>query len=189
MTIGCVVLAAGEGRRFGGPKQLAKLGGRPLLEHALAAANASPVDRVAVVLGANADLVLERVDLKRAQVVICQHWRRGMAESLKTGIDHLGDVSAAVVILGDQPLITAEAIGRVLEARGGGRLAVRATYSGIPGHPVLLERALFPQIKDLRGDAGARELLASVDALEVPCDGMGRPLDVDTPEDLRAARP
>ena len=185
---GCVVLAGGAGRRFGAAKQLAPLGGRPLLEHALAvAADAAPGQTV-VVLGANADAVLGAVDLHGAEPVLCEAWMGGMAESLKAGIQALGDADAAVVMLGDQPLVTPSAVRRVLEARGAGALAVRATYGGVPGHPVVLERALFGRVLALEGDVGAREIMGTVAVREVPCDDIADPADVDSPEDLELLR-
>lgn len=185
--IGALVLAAGGGSRFGSPKQLAELRGRPLLEHALNAAAAAPVDRTAVVLGANAAEIARRVPLHGAEVVVAADWREGQAASLRAGISVLGEeCEAIVIVLGDQPLIEPGAISRVIAARGGEVQAIRATYRGRPGHPVLFERAAFGEIATLTGDTGARALLERLGAREVPCDGLGRPDDVDTPEQLGA---
>jgi CTP:molybdopterin cytidylyltransferase MocA len=89
------------------------------------------------------------------------------------------------VALGDQPRLTSVAIARVVSQRGADELAVRATYGGVPGHPVLLERTLLSRVGELRGDAGARELLHGVPIREVACDGLGSPDDVDTPAELQ----
>lgn len=178
-----VVLAAGAGRRFGRRKQLAELNGRPLLEHVLRATAAAPLDRVIVVLGADAQEVSCRVALHGAEPVICDRWDAGMSASLRAGIDAAGSAAALAIVLGDQPLISAEAIARVVTARGGAA-AVRATYDGVPGHPVLLERELFLRARKLRGDTGARALLAGVPVREVACDDLGSADDVDTPEQL-----
>jgi CTP:molybdopterin cytidylyltransferase MocA len=179
-----LVLAAGSGERFGGPKQLAPLDGRPLLEHVLAAMAAAPLDSVVCVLGARAAEVLDAVDLHGAEPVVCAGWEEGMAASLRAGVEALAEADAVVVALGDQPRLAAEAVARVVAARGGGALAVRAEYGGTPGHPVLLERPLFDRLRELRGDQGARALLGGVDVRDVPCDGLGRPDDVDTPAQL-----
>jgi len=183
------VLAAGAGRRFGpgGPKQLALLHGRPLLEHVLAEASAAAVDRVAVVLGDRAEPILDRLDLHGATPLVCDSWREGMSAPLREGIEAIAECDAAVVLLGDQPLITAAAVDRVLAARRAGTVATRAGYGGHPGHPVVLERRLFPAIRGLAGDAGARSLLGSGRVGTVPCDDVADPLDVDTPADLRLA--
>lgn len=182
-----LVLAAGAGTRFGGRKQLADLDGRPLLEHALAAMRSAPVEPVAVVLGADADAVSTAVDMQGAEPIVCVEWEEGQSASLRLGIDALerAGADAVVVTLGDQPHITAPAIAAVIAARGGGAQAVRATYDGAPGHPVLLERELFPAVRELSGDVGARDVLRGARVTDVPCDGLGDPGDVDTPADLR----
>ncbi|MSO42009.1 MAG: nucleotidyltransferase family protein, partial [Solirubrobacterales bacterium] len=181
-----IVLAAGGGSRFGGPKQLATLRGRPLLEHSLAALAASSVDERFVVLGAEADRIRTEVKLQGAEPVISQRWAEGQASSLTAGIRAAGEAGAVVVILGDQPLVSPEAVERVIAARGPGVLAVRATYSGAPGHPVLLERELFGRALGLTGDEGARVLLGELgESLhEVACDDLGSGVDVDTAERL-----
>lgn len=185
--IGGLVLAAGAGTRFGSPKQLATLDGVPLLEHALSSIAATPVDRLVVVLGAEADEIAAAVDLHGAQVVVCSRWGEGQSASLACGLAELSDCDAVVVTLGDLPRLSTEAIRRVIAARADAD-AVRATYDGKPGHPVLLERALFDPLRNISGDHGARNLLMSVHTIEVPCDDLGGGEDVDTPAQLDALR-
>lgn len=186
--IGGLVLAAGAGRRFGAAKQLAELDGRPLLEHALSAMAAAPLGRLVVVLGAGAEEIQARVDLHGAEPVVCADWRDGQAASLRAGIAALADAAAVAITLGDQPRISPHAVTRVLAARDGEASALRATYGGVPGHPVVLERSLFHSIEALSGDAGARSLLAGLEVRAVACDGLGRPDDVDTPDQLVTLR-
>jgi len=186
--IGGLVLAAGAGTRFGGRKQLAELDGRPLLEHALRAMTAAPVGRVVVVLGALVEEVTATVDLHGAEPCPCERWDEGQAASLACGLAELADCEAVVVTLGDQPRMSPDAIRRVIGARGSGAAAVRATYRGAPGHPVLLERDLFESFRDVTGDHGARNLLLSVQVREVPCEVLGGGEDVDTPAELDALR-
>jgi len=186
--IGGLVLAAGAGTRFGGRKQLAELDGRPLLEHALRAMTASPVSRVVVVLGALVEEVVATVDLHGAEPCTCPRWDEGQAASLAYGLAELTECEAVVVTLGDQPRMSPDAIARVIAARGGDAAAVRATYFGAPGHPVLLERDLFESFRDVTGDHGARNLLLSVPVRDVPCDDLGGGEDVDTPAELDALR-
>ena len=186
--IGGIVLAAGAGTRFGGAKQLASLDGRPLLEHALPAMAAAPVGRMLVVLGAGAEEVAARVDLHGAEPVFCERWEEGQAASLATALAELEDAEAAVVLLGDQPRVAADAIRRIIAGRGRGAAAVRATYGGEPGHPVLLEGELFDRLRNVSGDHGARNVLLSVNTRHVPCDDLGGGEDVDTPAQLDALR-
>lgn len=181
MTIGALVLAAGEGRRFGGTKQLAALDGRPLLEHALAAvAGVSP--RV-VVLGHAADEIRAGVDLQGAEPVLCERWHEGQSASLRCGLQALAGADAVLVVLGDQPGVTAAAVDAVLAAAGD-EDAVRATYDGVPSHPVLLRRALLDRAGELRGDSGFRDLLRGARVREVEVGDLADPADIDTREEL-----
>jgi CTP:molybdopterin cytidylyltransferase MocA len=186
--IGGLILAAGKGSRFGGYKQLAKLDGRPLLEHAIRAMTASPVGRVVVVLGAGAEHVIAQIDLHGAEPIVCERWEEGQSASLAFGLGELSECDAVVVTLGDLPHLSTNAIRRVIAARSPGVEAVRATYAGEPGHPVLLERELFERLRDVSGDHGARNLLLSVSTREVPCDDLGGGEDVDTPAQLDTLR-
>ena len=181
-----IVLAAGEGRRFGGPKQLAIFRGRPLLEHALATVAACELARIVVVLGSNASAILREVDLHGAQPQLCPDWDQGQSASLRAGVSAVSEAEAVVVALGDQPLLSPRAVSAVLDARAAGVDAIRATYGGVPGHPVVLERKLMLAAEHLRGDEGARALFEGASVREVACDGLGRPDDIDTREELEA---
>jgi CTP:molybdopterin cytidylyltransferase MocA len=185
--IGGLVLAAGASTRFGSAKQLAELDGTPLLEHSLRAIRAAPVGRVIVLLGANADEIAAGVDLHGAEPLVCPRWEEGQSASLACGLAELAECEAVVVTLGDQPRLSPDAVRRVIAARNGAH-AVRATYGGRPGHPVLLERELFARLRDVTGDHGARNLLMSVPVHDVPCDDLGGGEDVDTPAALDALR-
>jgi CTP:molybdopterin cytidylyltransferase MocA len=159
------VLAAGASSRFGDVKQ------RLLLEPVLERVRASSVDDVLVVLGAH------EVE-SSARAVHCPEWERGRGASLRCGLQALeDDTEAAVVVLGDGPNLSPQAIERVIDVwHESGADAVAATYEGKRGHPVLLTRAVWDRIPD----QGAR----SLPALLVPCDHLGSPGDVDFPEDL-----
>ena len=188
-----VVLAAGEGRRFGSLKQLADLDGVPLLQHAVDAMLAVPaIDPVVVVLGAQAASVRAAVDFGAAQVVECDGWQEGMAASLRTGVTAAGAADWVLVTLGDQPLITPQVLAMVIDhaqSAGRGTVAVRASYERVPGHPVALSRALLPAVMALRGDAGARDLLTGAGVKMVEAGHLCRADDVDTPDQLEAIRP
>jgi CTP:molybdopterin cytidylyltransferase MocA len=183
-----VVLAAGGSTRMGRPKQLADLGGRPLLAHALAAMEDAPVDRVVVALGANAERVLDRVALGRAEPLVVEGWAAGMGHVLAGTLAGAGgDWGAVVVVLGDQPLVSGAAVARVVAAwRAGAGPVVSAAYDGRPGHPKLFDRRLLPRLLALTGDAGARELVAGhpewVRLVEVG--DLGSDADVDVEADL-----
>jgi molybdenum cofactor cytidylyltransferase len=135
------------------------------------------------VLGHAADEIRARVDLQGAEPVVCADWESGQAASLRCGLAALGDVDAVLVVLGDQPGITAEAVRAIVTA-GGDEDAVRAVYDGAPGHPVLLRRALLERAGELRGDAGFRPLLERARLREVEVGHLADPADIDTREEL-----
>jgi CTP:molybdopterin cytidylyltransferase MocA len=174
-----LLLAAGEGRRFGGPKQLARVDGRPLIEHALGALRG--LDRILVVLGARADDIRAGADLAGAEIVVCEDWAEGMGASLRAGLAALGDADEVVILLADQPFITPAVVARVRAAAGD---AVRAVYDGAPGHPVVVRRAVLERAGELRGDAGFR----GVAMTEVECGDLADPRDIDTRADLEVVR-
>jgi CTP:molybdopterin cytidylyltransferase MocA len=168
-VIPAVVLAAGEGNRFGGAKQ------RLLLPDVLRAVRASSVDDLVVVAGAH------ELDID-ATVVTCPEWARGIGASLRCGLRALPpETEAAVVALADGPDLAPAAVDRVIDAwRGGAGDVVAASYDGDRGHPVLLARAVWDRIPD----GGARAL--GDDPVLVPCDDLGHPGDVDYVDDVPA---
>lgn len=165
--IAAVVLAAGEGSRFGGPKQ------RLLLPSVLDAVRSSSVDEIVVVTGAYP------VDAD-ARVVHCSEWEQGPGASLRCGLHALpAETEAAVVVLADGPDLSAAHVDRIVEAwRAGEGDVVVASYGGDRGHPIVLGRAVWPLVPD----EGARAL----DPVLVPCDDLGTPGDVDFADDVPA---
>jgi CTP:molybdopterin cytidylyltransferase MocA len=184
--VAVAVLAAGRGERFGGaqPKQLLPVGGRPLVTYAVEAAIASGCTPVIVVV---ADDRVATVLPSGVEVVRNPEPARGISSSLQCALHTLDprtEIEAVVVGLGDQPLVGAAAYRKLAAAFDEGvRLAV-ATYGGTRGNPVLLARAHWAEALALDGDEGARVLFRRLGVHEVPCDGTGDPLDVDTPDDL-----
>ena len=173
MTIAAVVLAAGAATRFGSPKQ------RKLLPRVLDRLAASPVDEIVIVVGAY-ELELPSYELSQgrsARLVHCDEWGLGPGASLRCGLRTLGgDVDAAVVVLADGPNLSPAAVERVLRAwRMHGGVAA-ASYAGARGHPLVVPRELWDDVPD--------EGLNRRPARLIPCDDLGAPGDVDTPEDL-----
>ena len=185
--LGCVVLAAGAGRRFGGPKQIALWRGTTLVEWALdAALGVAGLERIVVVLGAHADEVRAGADLTGAEVVEAHDWAEGQAASLRAGVAALGDVDGAVVLLADMPFVTAEVVAGTIERFGPQHDVVRTVYAGRPGHPVLLGRPALDRVARLRGDAGARVLFTDLRVCEWEAGHLCDPTDIDTRHQLEA---
>jgi CTP:molybdopterin cytidylyltransferase MocA len=175
-VIAAVVLAAGEGRRFGGLKQLHPVDGRPMLEQVLRTlARSGPEHRV-VVLGSRAGTILERIDLHGAHPVVCDRWDDGQAASLHTGLAALPDEADwALVVLGDGPGLDPQAVGRMVAASGSEpETILAADYGGGRSHPVLIPRARWTDIPD-RGERPVRGLPAE----PVDCRDLAPPGDVD----------
>jgi len=176
-----IVLAAGGGRRFGGPKAVVAVGGERLVDRAVRVLREGGCAPVVVVLGA-VDTDVPAADA----VVLNARWAEGMATSLVAGLAEpaLAGAAAAVVVLADQPWLSPAAV-RAVAARGGASALVTATYDGERGHPVLLGRDHWAGVAALAGgEVGARAYLAAhpEQVVEVPCEGSAR--DVDTPGDL-----
>ena len=189
-----VLLAAGEGSRFGRPKALVELDGQTLAERGVTLLRAGGADPVLIVTGAaHVDLGPEH----QARTVYNAEWRTGMGSSLRAALRALTEpeagqeadpeIGAVVVALADQPLVGAAAVGRLIAAyRAGAGVAV-AAYGGKPRNPVLLAREHWPEvIATATGDQGARAFLRARPELVtlVECGDTGRPDDIDTPADL-----
>ena len=174
---------------MGEPKQLLPLHGRPLLEAALAAACDSRLDEVVVVLGAHADEIRQTVRLGRARVVINPHHLQGLSTSLQAGIAALESrVGRAMVILGDQPDISADLVNRLLDTQAASGLPAAAlSFDGLLHPPVVLAREFWGDIAALEGDTGLRALIRAhpdlVAAVEADSPG-GHPIDIDNREDF-----
>jgi len=187
--VSAVVLAAGAGSRFGGGKLLARLGGQPLIAAVLGNLRDAPVDEVIVVIGADAERLREVCEQYGVRTVKNEVWERGQSTSVLAGLRACGEKArAAVLLLGDQPFVGAEAVERLVAAFVGGAKVAVATYGRRRRNPVLFSREVWPLLEaELAGDEGARSVLRRHPELvvEVPCEDVGDPADVDTREDLR----
>jgi CTP:molybdopterin cytidylyltransferase MocA len=191
VTVAGLVLAAGAGRRFGGPKALVVLDGELLVDRAVRTLHDGGCAPVVVVLGAAAADVVARARLDGAVVIVNDDWATGMGSSLRCGLAASADLGghAVVVALVDQPLVTAGVVRRLVGGWAVGRPARVASYDGQPRNPVLLPAAVWPEVSAMAtGDQGARAWLRAHPQLveTVACDDLGGPADIDTAADLEA---
>jgi molybdenum cofactor cytidylyltransferase len=182
-----LVLGAGGSKRLGRPKQLLPFGGGTLLGHVVATARACAFGQTIVALGGAARDVRAGVDLGGVQVVVNDAYGEGCSSSIAAAlaaVDERCDV--LVLMLGDQPGVTAATVAALLAGRGDAGLAV-CRYDDGRGHPIAFARPLFGELADLHGDTGVWRLLdrAGERAAEVRVPGP-IPLDVDTPQDYEA---
>jgi len=204
-----VVLAAGRGARFGGPKLAAPLDGRPLIAHVTAAiAAARPtgarIEEVVVVTGFHAEEVERAVGGTAAgpegsagvvrvapplRVIRNPDAARGIGTSLRAGLAALeSEIEGALVVLGDQPRIVPATIEAVVDAwaAGGVQIVVPRYAGGGGSNPVLLDWRAWPLAAGLTGDRGMAGVIAAHPELVARVDVPGSNPDVDTPEDLAA---
>jgi molybdenum cofactor cytidylyltransferase len=179
-----LVLAAGGSSRLGQPKQLLPYGEGTLLEHVLATACASPLDQLIVAVGGSSDEVLAQVDMAGAEVVVNDSFGEGCSSSIAAAlplVDPACDV--LVLMLGDQPGVTAASVCGLVQGRGDAPLAV-CRYDDGRGHPFAFVREMFGELARLHGDKAVWKLLEQRPELvrEVRMPGPVPP-DVDTWDD------
>ncbi len=183
-----ILLAAGEGSRFGQPKALVRdSAGQTWLARSTDALLDGGVRSVYVVLGAAIDVVRHEVP-ECCVIVEAADWSEGMGASLRAGLHAVAispaSVHAAVVMLVDTPGVGAEVVSRLV-TRGSVSALARASYAGRPGHPVLIGRGHWGAVRDqAHGDAGARGYLRDHDVELVECGDVGSGDDVDFPDQL-----
>jgi molybdenum cofactor cytidylyltransferase len=193
-NVAAIILAAGRSTRMGGPnKLLAELGGRPLVRIVTEQVLASKAQSVIVVTGHQAEEVEKALRGLKVKFVRNPDFAAGLASSVKAGVAAVpADADAAVICLGDMPLIDARLIDRLIEAFAPdrGNLIAVPVSDGRRGNPVLWSRRFFQELMTLDGDIGARHLIAKhTEAVaEVTVEGHSAFLDIDTPQALEAAR-
>lgn len=187
-TLHVIVLAAGASRRFGSPKQLVRLDGRPILHTVVSRAVEVAGHAVTVVLGSGAADLAGLLRHTPASVVINRSWEEGIGSSIRTGVARLpGSCAAVLIALADQPAVTADDLRRLAGAwRARPDHIVASQYGGITGVPAVFPAWSFAELLELRGDQGAQRLLHRHAARLLRIPNPAAALDIDTPEDLLA---
>lgn len=189
-SVAAIVLAAGASRRLGQPKQLLMHDGEILLARAIRLASEAGAAPLLIVLGANLELVRASVSLAGSTPVINTSWEQGISTSIHAGLDALDeaapDAAGTLILACDQPLLSASHLHSLIEtfAAQAEPSIVASAYAGVVGIPAVFPRTVFSHLRALRGDKGARALLA-----DPPCPLIALPLsggevDIDQPGDL-----
>jgi molybdenum cofactor cytidylyltransferase len=184
---GVIILAAGSSSRLGQPKQLLEFKGKTLLEIAVEAAQSSLADSCVIVLGANADLIVEKIRNTKVDQVINENWESGMASSMQKGLKYLiekSDPDQVILMLSDQPFVDSNIINSLIENKiNYDNEIIACSYNGTLGVPVLFTKKYFPELLSLTGNEGAKKLvMAHQDDLHT-IDFPKGAIDIDTMED------
>lgn len=187
--VGALILAAGSSSRMGTPKQLLQFRGLTLLRRAVLAALGAGCRPVFVVTGAHAEQTggeLRGLDVRE---VFNARWAEGMASSVRAGVGALletaPETAAVVLLLCDQPYVTAEVVASLVAAhRANGSPVVASQYGGSYGVPALFGRRLFAELSRLEGGAGAKQVIKRHAAQAHFIPFPGGEFDVDTPDDF-----
>jgi molybdenum cofactor cytidylyltransferase len=191
-VIGALLLAAGSSERFGSDKLLAALPDLQPIAAATAATLVLAVARVVAVVRPGSDALREALERCGAETVVCPNASEGMGTSLAWGVATASDWDGWIVALADMPFVQTRTVRAVAQAIAAGAHIAAPRYRGQRGHPVGFGRHHREALLDLRGDRGARDILAAAgDQIRlVDCDDPGVIEDIDTPFDLpRRAAP
>jgi molybdenum cofactor cytidylyltransferase len=182
-----LVLGAGGSKRLGRPKQTLPYRGGTLLGHVVGVARECAFDQTIVAIGGAAGDVRAGVDLSGVEVVVNDAYGEGCSSSIAAALTTVDPrCEVLVLMLGDQPGVTAETVAALLAGRGDAELAV-CRYDDGRGHPIAFARSVFGDLANLHGDKGVWRLLdRGGDAVAEVRVGGPIPLDVDTPEDYEA---
>jgi molybdenum cofactor cytidylyltransferase len=187
--VSAIVLAAGMSRRMGTPKQLLRIDGKTVLEHTLKNVRASNVNEIVLVLGHAAETVEKEISTERLKIVRNPDYQQGMGTSLRTGLAAVdAEASAALIVLADQPFVRPETLNKLIACHQESKpQIIIPLYKGFRGNPVLLDRSVFPELKELSGDVGCRAIFGShtENIHKLAVDDMGILLDIDSPEEYQ----
>ena len=188
--ISAILLAAGESKRMGKPKQLMPWGKSTILVQAIDNLKSSTVDEIIVVLGYKAEEIAKTITTKPVKIAINPDYKQGMSTAIIAGLKLVSSQPQAVMLaLGDQPLVDSQTINRLIdEFYNHDKGIVIPTYQGKRGHPVIFAIKYKPELLELKGDIGAREIIKNHpgDTLEVAVDSESVISDIDTRSDYQS---
>ena len=182
---GAIILAAGASTRMGHVKQLLPWKGSTLLQHAIDEVLSSEIDETVVVLGANKRLIEEQTNLSGVDSVFNAKWEEGMASSIVTGLKHLlskaPEIGAVLIVLCDQPLLDKNNYNRLIKKIITNKnKIISSSYSDQLGVPVVFDKRFFSDLLKLRGEQGAKKLLATYNSEVIGVEAGDKAIDLDT---------
>jgi len=187
--INAIILSAGESKRMKQPKPLLRFDDKTFLEHIISVLQLSNVDRITVVLGADAEIIEKSVDLSGTHLLLNKDYKKGQLSSLITGIKNLPEeTEAALVCLVDHPFITEELVNQIVNTFKERKYPIIVpVYQGKRGHPVLFSKSLFKELLEAPEDKGARYVVYSNEekVFELETSEKGIIIGINTPEDYQ----
>lgn len=185
---GIVILAAGSSSRFGGIKQLLQFNKKTLIEHVIDEAAGAELNPVVVVTGAYADEVSKKIDNKKITIVFNEHWERGMASGIVTGLQKAlivsKEIENIIIAVCDQPYISSILFQQLSDKkRKSGKSIVASSYAGTLGTPALFSKKYFKELLNLKGDEGAKSLIRKYNNETTSVLFKKGNIDVDTQKD------
>lgn len=183
-----VLLAAGSSARLGKPKQLLKFNGKSLLQQMINTAADTGINPLIVVLGANAAVLSNEIDTKKAHTVFNKHWQTGMASSINTGLNFLIEkyplTDGAIFMMCDQPFVSVGLLkDLIIIQKQTGKQIVCSRYQQVLGVPALFYKNIFPELLQLKGDTGARKIIQQHPDEVATVQFLKGNIDIDTTED------
>ncbi len=186
-------MAAGSSSRLGRPKQLLPYNGKSLLEHSVDTANDSDASPVIVILGANAAMLEKEIEEKKIHIAENKEWKEGLASSVRCGINKLmhiaPDADAAIIMVCDQPFVSSSLLNELIATqKSTGKTIVTSQYETAIGPPALFHKSIFPELLQLKGDAGARKIIEQRRNEVATVLFTKGTIDIDTEEDYKRLR-
>lgn len=187
-----LILAAGQSKRFGSPKQLLKWKDSNLLEHAIQSVCESKVSKTFLVLGANYAQILKEVKTNHVEIVRNETWEKGLGNSIAFGVNHIlksnANIDGILLMLADQPLIDSEYLDSLINKfESDEEQIIASSYkNGKKGVPALFDKCYFKKLSNLKGDKGAKNLIGKYDKKVITLSAEQIIFDIDTKEDYKS---
>ncbi|WP_215225722.1 nucleotidyltransferase family protein [Echinicola shivajiensis] len=186
-----MILAAGKSSRLGQAKQLLKYKGKSLLQNTIEACTALGANDTVVILGANSELIEEKLDLSNVIVLKNEEYERGLASSITKGVQYLREKTSAILILVcDQAHINSNQLKGIIKAwKNNPSKIICSTYVGTLGVPAIFPSDFFEDLTQLKQDKGAKSLLINYQDKLISLPFEGGEVDIDTEQDYNDLLP